>query len=68
MFDNDKEMKIVQSLDANKGHGYDDISLTMLTLSRPSVLKLLTVTFQNCLKSDDWKNGSIVRVHTKKNS
>ena len=68
-FDNDKLLKIIQSLDANKAHGYDGISIRMLKLSSPSITKLLFVIFQNCLKSsiftDDWKKGNNVLVHKK---
>ena len=70
-FDNEKLLKIIQLLDANKTHAYDGISIRMLKLSSPSIVKPLFITFQNCLKSsifpDDWKKGNIVPVH-KKNS
>ena len=43
----------------------------MLKLGSPSIIKPLSIIFQNCLKSsnfpDDWKKGNIVPVH-KKNS
>ena len=69
-FDNEKLLKIIQSLDANKAHGYDGISIKMLKLGSPSIIKPLSIIFQNCLKSstfpDDWKNGNIVPVHKKK--
>ena len=70
-FDNEKLLKIIQSLHANKAHGYDGISMRMLNLSSPSIIKPCSIIFQNCLKSgillDDWKKGNIVPVH-KKNS
>ena len=70
-FDNEKLLKIIQSLDANKAHGYDGISIRMLKLGSPSIIKPLSIIFQTCLKSgifpDDWKKGNIVPVH-KKNS
>ena len=50
-FDNEKLLKIIQSLDANKAHGYDGISIRMLTLGSPSIIKPLYIIFQNCLKS-----------------
>ena len=69
-FDNEKLLKIIQSLDANKDHGYDGISIRMLKLSSPFIIiKPLSIIFQNCLKSgilpDDWKKGKIVPVHKK---
>ena len=70
-FDNEKLLKIIQSLHANKVHRYDGISIRMLNLSSPSIIKPRSIIFQNCLKSgilpDDWKKGNIVSVH-KKNS
>ena len=70
-FDNKKLVKIIQSLDANKAHGYYGISIRMVKLSSPSIVKTLSITFQNCLKysifPDDWKKGNIVPVY-KKNS
>ena len=58
-FDNEKLLKIIQSLDANKAHRYDGISIRMLKLGSPSIIKPLSIIFQNCLKSStfpaDWK-------------
>ena len=69
-FDNEKLLKIIQSLDANKAHGYDGILIRILKLGSRSIIKPLSVIFQNCLKSstfpDDWKKGNIVPVHKKK--
>ena len=50
-FDNEKLLKIIQSLDANKAHGYDGVSIRMLELSSPSIIKPLSNVFQNFLKS-----------------
>ena len=69
IFDNEKLLKIIQLLDANKSHGYDGISVRMLKLSSPSIIKPFSIIFQNFLKSgifpDDWKKGNIVPVHKK---
>ena len=68
-FDNEKLAKIIQSLDPNKAQGYDGISIRMLKLSSPSIIKPLSIIFQNCLKSSvfphDWKKENIVLVHKK---
>ena len=68
-FGNEKLLKIIQSLDASKAHGYDGISIRKLKLSIPSIIKPLSIIFQNCLKSGifpyDWKKGNIVPVHKK---
>ena len=68
IFDNEKLLKILESLHANKVQGYGDISRRMLKLSGLSIMKPLSV-FQNRLKSsifpDDWNKGNIVPVHKK---
>ena len=51
-FDNEKLLKIIQSLDANKAHGYDGISIRMLKLGSPSIIKPLSIIFQNCSSID----------------
>ena len=64
---NEKLLKIIQSLDVNKTHGYDGISIRMLKLSSPSIIKPLSIIFPKCLKCstfpDDWKKRNIVPVH-----
>ena len=50
-FDNEKLLKIIESLDASKPHGYDGISIRTLKLSSPSKIKPVSIIFQNCLKS-----------------
>ena len=68
---NEKLLKIVQSLGANKAHGCDGISVKMQNISTASIIKLLFITFQNFLESsifqDDWKKGNIVLIHKKCN-
>ena len=49
IFDNEKLLKIIQSLDANKAHGYDGISIRILKLSSPTIIKPYSIIFQNCL-------------------
>ena len=38
-FDNEQLLKIIESLNANKAHGYDGISIKMLKLIRPFIMK-----------------------------
>ena len=68
-FENERLLKIIQSLDTNKVHGYDGISIRILKLRSPSIVKPLSIIFQNCLKSsiflDNWKKGNILPVHKK---
>ena len=44
-------LNILKSLDANKAHGHDDISIRMLKLSHKSILKPLKLLFENCLRT-----------------
>ena len=62
-FDSEKLLKIIQSLDANKAHGYDGISIRMLKLSSPSIIKPLSIIFQNCLKSGIFPDDLKKRKH-----
>ena len=39
-FPHDKIAKIIQSLDPNKAHGYDNISIRMLNVGGPSIYNL----------------------------
>ena len=55
IFDNEKLLKIIQSLDANKAHEYDGISMRMLKISSPSIIKTLSIIFENCLKSSTFQ-------------
>ena len=65
-FEKEKLLKITQSLDANKARRYDGTSIRMLELSSRSIIKPISIIFQNCLKSsifpDDWKKRNIVPV------
>ena len=52
---------------SNKAHGHELVSIMMLKLSSPSVLKPLSLIFLNCLNSgtfpDELKKASNVLVH-----
>ena len=41
---------IIRSLDPNKAHGYDMISIRMLKISEKSIYKLLEIIFKSCIK------------------
>ena len=50
-------LKIIQSLDGNKAHKYDGISIRMRKLSSPFIINALSTIFQNCLKSNIFPAG-----------
>ena len=54
-----KVLRLIRSLDTNKAHGCDDISSSMIKICDESIVELLCLIFENCLKSDvyppQWK-------------
>ena len=56
-------------MNPNKANGYDGVSVRMLKLSCPSIIKPLLLIFRNCLKlrtlPDDRKNDNVVPEHKK---
>ena len=62
-------MKIIKSLNVNKAHGHDDISIRMIKLCGQSIVKPLSIIFKNCIDNgifpDIWKKSNIIPVHKK---
>ena len=60
-------LNILESLDTNKAHGHDDISIRTLKLFQKSFLKPLKLIFENCLRTrlflDQWKKAHVVPIH-----
>ena len=63
--------KIKKSLNPNKAHGHDEISIRMIQLCGNSIILPLKIIFENALKTgcfpDSWKKGIIIPVHKKSN-
>ena len=63
--------KIIRGLNSNKAHGHDGISVTMLKISAPSVVKPLNLIFSKCLLEGIfpslWKLANVQPVHKKSN-
>ena len=68
-FCTDDIVKIIKSLDPNKAHGHDEISIQMIKLCATSIAKPLSVFFRNCVEDQcfpkEWKKANIVLVHKK---
>ena len=68
-FCTDDIVKIIKSLDPNKAHGHDEISIRMIKLCATSISKPLSVLFRNCFQNQcfpkEWKKANIVPVHKK---
>ena len=61
--------KIIKSLDPNKCHGHDMLSIRMLKLCGESIYKPLNLIFKFCLETgqfpSDWKKANVVTVFKK---
>ena len=68
-FNEGEILKIIRSLNINKAHGHDDISLRMIKICDESLLKPLLILFKNSLKlsyyPDIWKKSNIIPAHKK---
>ena len=47
-FNNVVILKILKSLNVNKAHGHDDISVRMMKLYGQSIVKPMAIVFKNC--------------------
>ena len=67
--DADKLLNLIRSLDINKSHGYDQISVRMLKICDSSLIKPLLIIFNNSLNSgmfpSAWKKANIIPIHKK---
>ena len=64
-----KILNIIRSLNPNKAHGWDEISIGMIEISDISLVPPLKKTFTNCQRSGVfpaiWKCENVVPVHKK---
>ena len=65
----DDILQSIHRLDSNKSHGFDGISIRMLKLCDVSIVKPLSIIFNNCIKNgyfpSAWKKGNITPIHKK---
>ena len=65
----DDIINIIKSLDPNKAHGHNEISIRMIKLCASSIAKPLSILFRNCFQNEcfpkEWKKANIVPVHKK---
>ena len=65
----EKILKIIRSLNPNKAHGWDEISVRMIKLSDTALVAPLKIIFENCLRCGVfpqlWKHANVVLVHKK---
>ena len=62
-------INIIRSLNPNKAHGWDEISMRMIKLSDGALVLPLKIIFTNCLSRglfpEIWKCANVVPVHKK---
>ena len=62
-------LKIIRSLNPNKAHGWDEISVRMIKLCDSAFVVPLKIIFMSCLRDgtfpDIWKHANVVPVHKK---
>ena len=62
-------IKFIKTLDPNKAHSHDGISIYMINLYAFSISKLLHILLKNCLKKEyllnEWKKGNIALTFKK---
>ena len=65
----EKILNILRSLNPNKAHGWDEISVRMIKLSDDALVLPLKIIFTNCLRRglfpEIWKHANVVPVHKK---
>ena len=68
-FEDKDVIKIIRSLDINRAHGHDDISIRMLKICGLAIIKPLSIIFRNCINNntypDLWKKPNIWPIHKK---
>ena len=65
-FKDEDVLKIIKSLNINKAHGHDDISIRLLQICGAEVVKPLSLIFKNCIQygifPNLWKKSNIVPI------
>ena len=68
-FSDDDIIKIIRSLDENKAHGHDDISIRLIKICDSTLVKALSIIFQNCINDTTypniWKKSNVIPIHKK---
>ena len=72
LFTEEDTEKVIQSLDPNKVHGHDMISIRMLKICSKSIIKPFLIIYKKCLVKgclpNEWKKANVTPVHKKMTS
>ena len=66
-----KNPEIIRSLDPEKAHGWDDISINMIKLCDVAIVNPLYLTYKKCLDTGtfpiSWEKDNVLPIHKKEN-
>ena len=64
-----KVFKIVRSLDSNKAHGWDSLSMSMIKICDAEIVISLCLIYEKCLATEKfleiWKKANVLPIHKK---
>ena len=64
-----KILELIRSLDSNKAHGCDDVSIAMLKICDEAIVLPLQIIYTNCLEKgvypNLWKRANVLPIHKK---
>ena len=64
-----KILELIRSLDSNKAHGCDDVSIAMLKICDETIVLPLQIIYTNCLEKgvypNLWKRANVLPIHKK---
>ena len=67
--DPSKVLKIVRSLDSNKAHGWDSLSISMIKICDAEIVIPLCLIYEKCLATgkfpEIWKKANVLPIHKK---
>ena len=68
-FADDEILKIIRSLDINKAHGHDEISVRLIKISDNAIIESLSLIYRNSYENGTfpaiWKKSNIIPFHKK---
>ena len=67
--DSAKILSLIRSLNTNKAHGWDDLSISMIKICDYSIVRPLCLIYECCIESGQypqaWKRANVLPVHKK---
>ena len=67
--DSVKILSLIRSLNTNKAHGWDDLSISMIKICDQSIVRPLCLIYECCIESGQypqaWKRANVLPIHKK---